>query len=72
MYFISGSVWVYSIYSEVDYADPSSGAYCHQTAYIFCFCLITISYALAAVSMLCCCLTFGVLLCVRPREDDRN
>lgn len=67
-WFIAGSVWVYSIYGKVNYDDETSILYCDKTAYLFTFILITITYALAALSLLLCCCACVVACCLMGKE----
>ncbi|XP_078389834.1 transmembrane protein 272-like [Cetorhinus maximus] len=48
IWFITGSVWIYSIY-EPDYTDKASPRYCDKTLYLFAFSVTTASYIVLAL-----------------------
>ncbi|CAJ0599271.1 unnamed protein product [Cylicocyclus nassatus] len=46
VWFIVGSVWVYSKFSFVSYDDPDVEDYCDKTTYLFAFIYLTVIYSL--------------------------
>lgn len=61
-WFITGSVWVYGIYTTVNTTGSASSLpdYCHGGTYWFAFVLITLGYVAMALSC-CCAVTCGIL-----------
>ncbi|XP_041034895.1 transmembrane protein 272-like isoform X2 [Carcharodon carcharias] len=56
IWFITGSVWIYSIY-EPDYIDKASPHYCDKNLYLFAFSVTTANYIILTIMI---CLGFGV------------
>lgn len=54
-WFIAGCYWVYSIHGDYQSDHPEAEKYCHQVVYLFSFWLLTVSFILAAIALLCCC-----------------
>ncbi|XP_072232811.1 transmembrane protein 272 [Leuresthes tenuis] len=63
-WFITGNVWIYSIY-EPNYNKNTTNVdpYCDKTLYLFAFWTTTLGYILIGVFMVigCCCCCFGRL-----------
>ena len=51
----AGSVWVYSVYTDVQHTARGAKDYCDRVCYYYTFWLITISYILLFLGMVCCC-----------------
>lgn len=67
VWFVIGSVWVYSAYSDVDHEKRESPNYCDQFTYVFSFVYATFGYistALAVCCFCCCC----CCICFRSKE----
>ncbi|XP_072447566.1 transmembrane protein 272-like isoform X2 [Chiloscyllium punctatum] len=63
IWFISGSVWIYSIY-QPDYIDKVSPNYCDKTLYLFAFWITTVVYIIVGLMMLvgfCVCIYGGIV-----------
>ncbi|XP_048450117.1 transmembrane protein 272-like, partial [Rhincodon typus] len=58
IWFITGSVWIYSIY-QPDYINKTSPNYCNKTLYLFAFWVTTIIYIFLGLMMV-----FGICACV--------
>jgi len=68
VWFIIGSVWVYTTSWSVQYGKPGTHYYCDQFTYTFAFIFITVGYCLffiACMSFCCCC----CCICCRPQRD---
>ena len=53
-FILKGNVWVYSNYSKVQYTDSTAtSTYCDKTTYLFTFWIITVSYIVTGVSLIC-------------------
>ena len=65
-WFITGNVWIYSIY-EPNYTDPSSPDFCNKTLYLFAFWVTNSYYILFGVVLgivkCCTCMGIGVVAC---------
>ncbi|MFH4975037.1 hypothetical protein AB6A40_001746 [Gnathostoma spinigerum] len=55
IWFIIGSVWIYSINDAVQHTNPHAPFYCDQFTFVFSFVFVTIGYILFAVFVFCCC-----------------
>ncbi|MCP9258553.1 hypothetical protein DINM_001581 [Dirofilaria immitis] len=62
-----GSVWVYSVYDDVQYSSPRDNNYCDQFTYIFSFVFVTLGYVLLACT-LCCFCCCCCCICCRPKN----
>ncbi|CAH1244716.1 Hypp7363 [Branchiostoma lanceolatum] len=49
-WFITGNVWVYSVYRSVDTVDQESLSYCQGTLFYFAFCYVTIKWIMAVLA----------------------
>jgi amino acid transporter len=54
IWFIMGSVWVYSNFSDVQYHNSAASSHCSRVAYLFSFWFITIHYIALGMCMFCC------------------
>merc|ERR1712224_771162 len=62
IWFICGSVWIYSVYNTVDFEDEKSTLYCNKTAYDFAFWITSLFYLALWISIiLICCVRFLLL-----------
>ncbi|VDM40965.1 unnamed protein product [Toxocara canis] len=70
-YQYSGSVWIYSVYDEVQYTSPSDIDFCDQFTFVFSFVFVTLGYVLLALTMccFCCCCC---CICCRPKRQQVN
>uniref|UniRef100_A0A3Q2DVA0 Si:dkey-19b23.12 n=1 Tax=Cyprinodon variegatus TaxID=28743 RepID=A0A3Q2DVA0_CYPVA len=71
-WFITGNVWIYSIY-QPNYSKNSTdlGAYCDKTLYLFAFWITTLVYILVGLFLLTgCCVLFCFFICGRADPDD--
>ncbi|XP_078056992.1 transmembrane protein 272-like isoform X2 [Mustelus asterias] len=69
MWFIAGSIWIYSIY-EPNYIDKASPDFCQKTLYLFAFWTTTAIYVILALMLLvgfCACVLGGTLW-IRRRD----
>ncbi|GFY40569.1 uncharacterized protein TNIN_428071 [Trichonephila inaurata madagascariensis] len=67
IWFVLGCIWVYGVYSEVEYRDTTRGEYCHQTVYLFAFWILNFSFMILA--FLCVC-SLGIILCIVASPKD--
>uniref|UniRef100_A0A0M3IJU3 MARVEL domain-containing protein n=1 Tax=Ascaris lumbricoides TaxID=6252 RepID=A0A0M3IJU3_ASCLU len=69
VWFIIGSVWIYSVYDEVQYTSPSDIDFCDQFTFVFSFVFVTLGYVLLALTMccFCCCCC---CICCRPKRQQ--
>ncbi|XP_035692729.1 transmembrane protein 272-like [Branchiostoma floridae] len=49
-WFITGNVWVYSVYPSVNTVDTGNLSYCQPTLYFFAFCYVTIKWIMAVLA----------------------
>ncbi|XP_043539417.1 transmembrane protein 272-like [Chiloscyllium plagiosum] len=74
IWFITGNVWIYSIY-EPEYIDKTSPNYCDKTLYFFAFWATTITYILLGIALflgfcgLLCACALGGTLSIRQRSS---
>ncbi|XP_076017786.1 transmembrane protein 272 [Genypterus blacodes] len=71
-WFITGNVWIYSIY-EPNYNKTTTAVdpYCNKTLYLFAFWTTTLVYILLCVFLFTgCCVLCCFLLCGRADPDD--
>ncbi|XP_060710720.1 transmembrane protein 272-like [Hemiscyllium ocellatum] len=74
IWFITGNVWIYSIY-EPEYIDKTSPNYCDKTLYFFAFWATTITYILLGIALflgfcgLLCACALGGTLSIRQRNS---
>lgn len=54
IWFITGSLWVYGNYTDVQYRNSSLPSYCSRVAYLFAFWFTTIHYIVLGICMFCC------------------
>ncbi|TKR76949.1 hypothetical protein L596_018009 [Steinernema carpocapsae] len=67
---VLGSVWIYSVYGDVQYNDSQKNTYCDQFTYVFSFVFVTIGYVLILMSIFCCCCCCCCLF-MRPRRHPQ-
>uniref|UniRef100_A0A667ZU74 Si:dkey-19b23.12 n=1 Tax=Myripristis murdjan TaxID=586833 RepID=A0A667ZU74_9TELE len=71
-WFITGNVWIYSIY-EPNYNKTmtEAGPYCNKTLYLFAFWTTTLVYILLALFLFVgCCVLVCFFICGRADPDD--
>ena len=63
MWFIAGNIWIYGSFSAWDRYDPGSANYCHPTLYLFAFWIVTSTYIILMIMVMCgCCFVCCLLL----------
>ncbi|KAK0415655.1 hypothetical protein QR680_012043 [Steinernema hermaphroditum] len=65
---VLGSVWIYSVSSDVSYDPAKQNLYCDQFTYVFSFVFVTLGYVLILLSVFCCCCCCCCLF-MRPRRS---
>ncbi|EJW88956.1 hypothetical protein WUBG_00130 [Wuchereria bancrofti] len=68
VWFIIGSVWVYSVQKDVQHSNSRDSNYCDQFTYVFSFVFVTLGYALLACT-LCCFCCCCCCICCRPKKQ---
>lgn len=69
VWFIIGSVWIYSVYDQVQYSSPRDPDYCDQLTFVFSFVFVTFGYVLLALTMFCFCCCC-CCICCRPKRQN--
>ncbi|VDN04777.1 unnamed protein product [Thelazia callipaeda] len=69
IWFIIGSVWIYSAVDLVQYKNPENSNYCDRFTFIFSFVFVTLGYLLLSITMccFCCCCC---CICCRPKRNE--
>ncbi|XP_069502495.1 transmembrane protein 272-like [Ambystoma mexicanum] len=63
VFFITGNVWIYSIYAP-EYTNTTSEIYCHKGLYLYAFWITTLVYILLGITLLAgCCLLCTYCVC---------
>ncbi|GFR13294.1 uncharacterized protein TNCT_443041 [Trichonephila clavata] len=68
IWFVLGCIWVYGVYSEVEYRDTTRDEYCHQTVYLFAFWILNFSFMILAFL---CVTSLGIILCIVASPKDK-
>ncbi|XP_019639229.1 PREDICTED: uncharacterized protein LOC109481167 [Branchiostoma belcheri] len=69
-WFIAGNVWIYSVYTTVNMADPADANYCQPTLYLFAFWATTATYICLGLMMCCCCCAAVVFGSAAARSEN--